>query len=73
MIEWHAVEGSGRVVAEAYVAESETIVVRFPDGTEWAYAACPPSVWEEFTANGQSRGEYIARVLDAKPNGRWSG
>ncbi len=73
MIEWISVDGSSRVVAEAYVPESETIVVRFPDGVEWAYAACPEAVWHEFTAQGQSRGEYIARVLDAKPNGRWSG
>lgn len=73
MIDWLAVEGSGRIVAEAYVADSETILVRFPDGVEWAYSACPPAVWEEFTAPGQSRGEYIARVLNAKPNARWAG
>lgn len=73
MIEWTAVDGSARIVAEAYMAETETIVVRFPDGVEWAYSACPASVWEAFTAPGQSRGEYIARVLDAKPNGRWTG
>jgi len=73
MIQWDAVEGSGRIVAEAYVPETETILVRFPDGVEWAYSACPSEVWAEFTASGQSRGEYIAGVLDAKPNGRWSG
>lgn len=73
MIEWTPVDGSSRIVAEAYVAEAETILVRFPDGVEWAYAACPAAVWDEFTAPGQSRGEYIARVLDPKPNGRWSG
>jgi hypothetical protein len=47
--------------------------VRFPDGVEWYYAACPPAAWQEFTADGQSRGAYIARVLDAKHNGRWNG
>jgi KTSC domain len=73
MIEWNAVDGSSRVVAEAYDSETETILVRFPDGVEWNYSACPPAVWEEFTAPGQSRGQYIARVLDAKPNGRWNG
>jgi hypothetical protein len=73
MIDWTPVDGSRRIVAEAYVGETETILVRFPDGVEWSYSACPPSVWEEFTALGQSRGEYIARVLDAKPNGRWNG
>ncbi len=73
MIDWTAVDGSSRIVAEAYIPETETILVRFHDGIEWAYSACPPSVWEEFTAAGQSRGEYIAQVLNAKPNARWSG
>lgn len=73
MIIWSAVDGSSRIVAEAYLPDLETILVRFPDGVEWAYSACPPAEWEAFTARGQSRGEYIARVLDAKPNGPWSG
>jgi len=71
MIEWAAVDGSSRIVAEAYIAETETILVRFPNGVEWAYSACPTAVWAEFTALGQSRGQFIARVLDAKPNSRW--
>jgi hypothetical protein len=73
IVEWLPVEGSSRIVAEAYLAEAETILVRFPNGIEWCYSACPPSVWQEFTAPGQSRGQYIADVLNAKPNGRWSG
>lgn len=73
MIEWQPVTDSQRIVAEAYVPETETILVRFPSGVEWAYSACPPSTWQEFTAPGQSRGRYIANVLDAKPNGRWTG
>lgn len=73
MTDWRPVAGSSRVEAEAYIADTETILVRFPGGVEWAYSACPPAVWDEFTAPGQSRGEYIARVLDAKPNGRWNG
>lgn len=73
MIEWIPVDGSSRIVAAAHVPDSETILVRFPDGTEWAYSACPPAVWEEFMAPRQSRGKYIAQVLDAKPNGRWTG
>lgn len=73
MIDWVAVLGSSRVVAEAYIEESETILVRFPDGVEWYYAACSQEVWREFTAHGQSRGVYIARVLNVKPNGRWTG
>ncbi len=73
MIKWIPVAGSSRIVAEAYLDEAETILVRFPNGIEWAYSACPPMVWQEFTAPGQSRGKYIAAVLNAKPHGRWTG
>jgi len=73
MIEWIPVSNSTRIVAEAYDLEAEKIYVRFPNGTEWWYAACPPHVWEEFTAPGQSRGQYIQRVLNFKPYGRHSG
>lgn len=71
-VDWCDVQDSSRVVAEAYLPEIETILVRFPDGTEWAYSACPPATWEAFTSPEQSRGQYIADVLDAKPNGRWT-
>ncbi len=73
MIVWIAVSGSTRIVAEAYNVDAETIYVRFPNGVEWFYAGCPPHVWEEFTAVGQSRGQYIAKVLDFKSNGRYTG
>jgi hypothetical protein len=73
VIEWRVVEGSKRIVAEAFSPDTETILVRFPGGVEWAYSACTAAVWEEFTAPGQSRGQYIAQVLNAKPNGRWNG
>lgn len=72
-IEWRPVAGSKRIIAEAYVEELETILVRFPDGTEWAYSACPPNIWAEFTAAGQSRGQYIHEVLNHRPNHRWAG
>ena len=73
MIEWLPVSGSTRIVAEAYDPSTETIFVRFPDGTEWWYSACPPHVWAEFRATGQSRGRYIYRVLNQKPHGRYGG
>lgn len=73
MIDWRPVVGSSWVAEEAYLPESETILVRFTDGVEWAYSACPVSVWDEFTAIGQSRGKYIHAVLKAKPNGPWAG
>lgn len=70
MIDWIPVSGSSRIVAEAYEAEAETIYVRFPEGVEWYFAACPPDVWERFTAPGQSRGQFITQILNHKPNGR---
>lgn len=70
MFEWIPVSGSKRIVAEAYDESAERIYVRFTDGVEWWYAACPRAVWDEFTAVGQSRGQYIHRVLNNKPNGR---
>jgi len=73
MLQWFPVAGSERITAEAYDPESETIYVRFHDGVEFWYSACPPHVWEEFTAVGQSRGRYITQVLDYKPKGRYAG
>ncbi len=73
MIEWIPVTTSTRIVAEAYDPETETIYVRFPNGVEWYYAACPPHVWEEFSAPGQSRGHYIESILNFKPQGRHAG
>lgn len=73
MINWRQVTGSTRIIAEAYDPATERIYVRFPDGVEWWYAACPHHVWQEFSAPGQSRGQYIYRVLDNKPNGRHTG
>ena len=73
MIEWIPVIGSSRIAAEAYDPETETIYVRFHDGVEWRYSACPPNIWAEFTAPGQSRGKYISAVLDHKPHGRYTG
>lgn len=67
MIDWHPVTSS-RITHEAYDAEREIIYVRFPDGGEHQYEACPIDVWEAFTAAGQSRGEFIRDVLDDKPH-----
>ena len=69
MLEWQDVAGSSRIVAEAYDTETESIYVRFHDGVEWRYDVCPQYVWDEFTAPDQSRGKYIAEVLNFKPNG----
>jgi hypothetical protein len=70
--EWHPVE-STRIVAEGYDPDVETIYVEFPKGgVQWWYGACTPDVWEQFTAPGQSRGQFIHQILDGKPNGRYS-
>ena len=73
MFEWIPVNGSSRIKAEAYDSDTETIYVRFHDDVEWSYSACPPNVWAEFTAPGQSRGKYINTVLNHKPHGRYTG
>lgn len=72
-IEWQDVTGSERIIAEAYDPGLETIYVRFPNGVEWSYEACPLDVWQQFTAPGQSRGAFIHQVLNFKPNARWLG
>lgn len=64
---------SSRIVAEAYDVATETIYVEFPrGGVQWWYSSCPRDVWEQFTAPGQSRGEFIHQVLNGKPNGRFA-
>ena len=73
MIEWTTVSGSTRIVAEAYDSENERILVRFTDGAEHWYGSCPPHVWEQFTAPGQSRGRFIRQELDHKPHGPLDG
>jgi hypothetical protein len=72
MLEWQPVV-SERITHEAYDPDAEIIYVRFPNGTEWCYLACPPDVWAAFTARGQSRGQFIRQVLDLKPNHRYAG
>jgi hypothetical protein len=72
MIDWIPVVGSSVISAEAYDAELERIYVRYHDGAEWWYGACPPQVWEEFTAPDQSRGGYLNSVLKHKPSERHS-
>jgi hypothetical protein len=69
-LSWIDVAGSKRIVAMAYDSEAEAILVRFPNGVEWWYRECPPAVWEEFSAETTSKGQYIANVLNHKPNGR---
>jgi len=68
-IDWQPVE-SKAITAEAYDPETETIYLRFHDGAEWGYDACPPDVWEAFTAPGQSRGQFFHQVLKHKPQRR---
>lgn len=38
--QWQAVV-STRITHEAYNSDTESILVRFPDGVEWCYEACP--------------------------------
>jgi len=73
MIEWIPVIGSRRIIAQAYDPRIETIYVRFRNGEEWRYGDRSRRVWEEFSCSGQSRGQYIEKVLSFKPNGRHVG
>lgn len=70
MYEWLPISGSSRIVAAAYDAATEQILVEFPEGIRWWYGECPAIVWEEFMAPGTSKGQYIHRVLNHHPNGR---
>ena len=44
MVTWIPVDDSERVVAVAFDADGEAILVRFPNGVEWCYEACPAPV-----------------------------
>jgi hypothetical protein len=68
---WIDVSDSDRIIAMAYDEVEEAIYVRFPKSeVEWCYEACPPNVWDEFSAAGQSKGQYIHETLNHKPNHR---
>ncbi len=58
---------STTVINAAYDAEAEVIYVRFKNGAAYVYEACPPHVWEEFMAPGQSAGKYVNETLRYKP------
>gem|GEM_PF-973112 len=68
-LEWVAVIGSSWISAEAYSQAEEAIYVRFHNGGGWRYLGCPQNVWQEFTAEGQSRGKFFHRELKFKPGG----
>lgn len=55
ILNWIPVAGSTRVEAIAYDADSETIYVRFNEGSEWWYGSCPQHVWHEFSSPNSSK------------------
>jgi hypothetical protein len=71
-LEWIDVDSTA-VASVAYDVAAEVIYVRFTSGVEYAYEACPPHVWEEFTAPGQSHGKYVNETLKCKPYHRLGG
>jgi hypothetical protein len=73
MLDWNEVIDSSRVVAVAYDGDQEAIFVRFPNGVEWRYDACPSHVWEEFIAPNTSKGSFIHHTLNRLPNARHEG
>ena len=72
MVDWIPVD-STRISAVAYDTASETIYVRFRDGSEYYYSGCPSVVWEQFTSPGTSKGKYVHDELDHHPHGRVTG
>lgn len=65
-LEWIELD-SEAVAAAAYDAESEFVYVRFTTGSTYLYEACPPHVWEQFMAPGQSAGKFVDKTLRDKP------
>jgi hypothetical protein len=64
--DWIDLESS-TVAQAAFDPDVEAIYVRFIDGGTYVYDECPPHVWVEFTAPGQSPGKYINETLKYKP------
>lgn len=58
-----------RTVAAGYDKETQTLRVRFRDGTPWEYYNVPPRVWGNFK-RVKSPGRFIARTLDNYQDGR---
>jgi len=65
-LEWIDMNSSN-VESAAYNPDAEMIYVRFKEGGVYAYDQCPPHMWEEFTAPGQSPGKYVNEILKYKP------
>ncbi|MGA9285772.1 MAG: KTSC domain-containing protein [Solirubrobacteraceae bacterium] len=65
-LEWIDMNSSN-VESAAYEPDAEMIYVRFKEGGVYAYDQCPPHMWEEFTAPGQSPGKYVNEILKYKP------
>ena len=73
MIEWIPVSGSQVITAEAYDPETRRSMFVLQMVMNGGTRPAPPPTWEEFTAPGQSRGQYLNKVLKFKPNGRYGG
>jgi hypothetical protein len=58
-----------RTVAAGYDKDTETLRVRFRDGTPWEYYDVPPRVWRNFK-RVKSPGRFINRTLNNYPYAR---
>ncbi len=58
-----------RTLAAGYDKNTQTLFVRFRDGTPWEYYDVPPNLWRNFQ-RVQSPGRFINRVLNNYPYGR---
>lgn len=58
-----------RTLQAYYVRETQTLKVRFRDGTPWEYYNVPQNVWRNFRRS-PSPGRFINRVLNNYAYGR---
>lgn len=63
---WLGTPDSTIVSSCAYDDAAERIYVRLYSGTIWRYEECSRELWHRFIAQGTSKGEFLANVLEGK-------
>ncbi len=58
-----------RTLAAGYDRDTETLRIRFRDGTPWEYYNVPPRVWRNFK-RVKSPGRFVNRTLNQYPYAR---
>lgn len=63
---------SSRVSLGGYNSNTQTLYVKFRDGTPWEYRGVPANVWRNFRRSS-SPGRFINRVLNSYDYGKSAG